>query len=334
MSEVEVTERLNQLIDAIVKGNAPGHVDQTVVELTALAETLRDLPRAQFKSGLREELEKEVSMSASAATKRKVKLNEPRPVWRRVTPYMIVPDVHQEIDFIKKVFAAKGKVYGLGSQGGYHSEYRIGESLLMIGGGGKGAKWQGAAAPLALHVYVEDTDDVYRRAIKAGAASLVPPTDMTYGERSAAIEDVSGNHWYLATAFGKHHVPHGLPNLMPVFHPRGAQQMVDFLESAFAAEPLAVYRTGRGIVKHAQLRIGESIVEMGEAHGQWQPRSMHFMLNVADCDSAFKHAMKAEGATLISEPANAPYGGRSATIQDPFGNTWYLNSPTPKQIGK
>jgi uncharacterized glyoxalase superfamily protein PhnB len=170
--------------------------------------------------------------------------------------------------------------------------------------------------------------------MKAGAVSLVAPADMMYGERSAAIEDAGGNHWYLATALGKRYVPEGLPNLMTVFHPRGANRMLDFLESAFTAERLAVHQTRKGTVKHAQIRIGESIVEMGEAHGQWQPRPMHFMLNVADCDAAYEHAMKAEGANSVSQPANAPYGGRSATVQDPFGNTWYLNSPTPKPVGK
>jgi hypothetical protein len=40
--------------------------------------------------------------------------------------------------------------------------------------------------------------------------------------------------------------------------------------------------------------------------------------------------MKAEGAISIQAPANQPYGGRSGTIQDPFGNTWYVSSQTKK----
>src|SRR5574341_1134931 len=243
-----------------------------------------------------------------------------RPVrqrFRTVTPYLVVADVHQEIDFIKHVFGARGKVYGLGSQGGYHSELRIGDSRLMIGGGGKGAKWQGTPVPASLHAYVANVNGVYQQAIKAGAISLMPPTDMEYGERGAAIEDPGGNHWYLATAFGPSDVAEGLPEVMPYFNPVGAPRMIQFLEQALGAEQLATHRTPSGRVLHAKLRIGDSIVEMGEAHGQWQSRPMQFMVYVDDSDEAYARAMETEGAISISTPTNAPYGGRTGTIKDP-----------------
>ena len=274
-------------------------------------------------------------MSTKAKTKqsapksaRKTAASNIRKGFRTVTPYLVVMDVRREAKFLKDVFGAKGKIYGgLGSKGGFHSEYRIGDSMLMIGGGGKGSEWKGAAMPASLHVYVEDVDGVYQRAIDAGATSLMPPTDMTYGERGAAIEDVGGNHWYVATAFGPSYVPEGLPTVMPYFNPRGASKMIDFLKAALNAEEMGVYRSAKGVVEHAKLRIGNSVVEMGEAHGQWQSRPMQFMVYVADCDEWYERAMQAEGAISISAPANAPYGGRTGTIQDPFGNTWYLSQP-------
>ena len=338
MSEVGVTENLNQIVDAVLKGEAPGVVKPSMVEIAAVAAELRGLPRQDFKMRLRNELEREVSMSTTGAkTKQSSEAStRSKPAKRAkkgeapttVTPYVVVTDVHRQIDFIKEVFGAKGKIYGLGSQGGYHSEYRIGDSLLMIGGGGEGSKWKGTPVPVSLHVYVQDVDGVYQQAMQAGATSLMPPTDMDYGERGAAIEDIGGNHWYVATAFGPSYVPEGLPAVMPFFNPRGAKKMIDFLERAFAAETLALHESPDGIVHHAKIRIGASIVEMGEAHGQWQPRPMHFMVNVEDCDTAYERAMKAEGALSVSVPANAPYGGRTGTIEDPFGNTWYLHSPT------
>src|SRR6185295_919074 len=115
-------------------------------------------------------------------------------------------------------------------------------------------------------------------------------------------------------------------NLMPFFNPRGAAGMIEFLKQAFAAEEVAVHQSPDGIVHHAKIRIGDSIVEMGEAHGPWQPRPMNFMVYVDDSDDWYRRAMKAEGAISIGEPANQPYGGRTGTIQDPFGNTWYLSS--------
>src|SRR5262249_5146782 len=235
-----------------------------------------------------------------------------------------------QIGFIKQVFDAEGKVYGLGSQGGFHSEYRIGDSMLMIGGGGEGSKWQGTPAPGAFHLYVENVDGVYQRAIEPGGISLTPPTDMFYGERGAGIEDASGNHWYIATAFGANYIPEGVSNLTACFHPIGAPKMIEFLQQAFDAEAVAVHQAPDGRVMHAKVRIGTSIVEMGEAHGPYQPRPMNFMLYVDDADEWYDRAMKAEGSISINRPANQAYGGRTGTIQDPFGNTWYVSSQVPK----
>jgi uncharacterized glyoxalase superfamily protein PhnB len=332
MSESALTERLDQAIDALLRG-APARTvstEEEVARLVNLAGDLRALPRPEFKAQLKAELEREIEMST--ATKTIESTESIQPSWlprgfRMVTPYVIVADVHQEIDFIKQAFGAEGKVYGLGSAGGFHSEYRIGDSMLMIGGGGKGSKWKGESVPAVFHLYVEHVDDVYQRAMQAGAVSLMAPADMDYGERSAGIEDVGGNHWYLATATGPSYVPEGLPDLMPYFHPVGAPRMIEFLKQAFGAEEVGVYKSPDGIVQHAKVRIGDSIVEMGEAHGPWQPRPMHFMVYVDDSDAWYSRAMKAEGAISVHEPADQPYGSRTGALQDPFGNVWYIATP-------
>src|SRR2546429_7411668 len=266
MNEVELTEQLDQAIEAMLSNSpassSPG--DQQVAELLSVAADLRDLPAAGFKSRLQSELGKEISMSATAESIRsdnQSKRSKTRAGVSAVTPYVVVSDVHQEIDFIKKVFGAKGRVYGLGSQGGFHSEYRIGDSMLMIGGGGKGSKWKGTPVPAVFHLYVDNVDGVYQQAMQAGAISLMPPGDMEYGERSAGIEDSGGNHWYIATASGPNYVPEGVPNLMAYFHPVGAPKMIEFLKGAFNAEEIAVYRSPDGVVQHAKIRLGTSIVE-------------------------------------------------------------------------
>ena len=331
MSEVELTERLDQAIEAMLRnprGASPDVLEPTISELLRVAVDLRHLPRADFKARLKDQLERETLMSTKAQSTQSTESPQSkiREGFRTVTPYLVVPDVHEEIAFITSTFGAQGKVYGLGSAGGFHSEYRIGDSMLMIGGGGKGSKWTGTPVPVSLHVYVQDVDGVYQRAVQAGAISLMEPTEMEYGERGAGIEDAGGNHWYLATATGPTYIPEGLPNLMPYFHPIGAPKMIDFLRQAFAAEEIARHQSPDGVVHHAKIRIGDSIVEMGEAHGPWQPRPMHFMVYVDDCDVWYERAMKAEGAVSMGEPANAPYGGRTGTVKDPFDNVWYISS--------
>lgn len=328
MSEVELTDRIDRTVEAILRGGSVDLADTSVANLAGIASELRHLPRETFRLSLKQQL---IDDAMKARPKKAAATLAGRKGFRTVTPYLVVADVRREIEFIRKVFRAQGKLYGgLGSQGGFHSEFRIGDSMLMIGGGGKGSKWQGTPAPAALHAYVPNVDEVYEQAIASGAASLMPPTDMNYGERGAAIEDPGGTHWYIATAFGPTHIPEGLQTVMPFFNPVGASKMIEFLKEALGAEEMGVYRSAKGRVEHAKLRIGDAVVEMGEAHGQWQSRPMQFMVYVADSDAAYARAMNVEGAISLSPPADAPYGGRTGAVQDPWGNTWYLSSPIQK----
>jgi uncharacterized glyoxalase superfamily protein PhnB len=337
MSELVLTEQLDQAIEALLRNpEAPLPAnDSQVAELADIAVELRALPRADFKARLKSELEREASMNAStnemesgrestgesaAAT-----ANPVRATFRTVTPYLTVADVHEEIEFVTKVFGAEGRMYGLGSAGGYHSEYRIGDSMVMIGGGGEGSNWRGTPVPAALHLYVKDVDAVYERALMAGARSLYAPMEQDYGDREAAIQDAGGNQWYIGTRKGDA-FPADAPNLMPYLHPRGAPQMIELLKQAFAAEPEAVHQSSDGIVRHATIRIGSSMIEMGEAHDQWQPMPMTFMLYVDDVDAWYERAMKAEGMTSMSKPGDQAYGDRVGAVKDPFGNVWYIGT--------
>jgi uncharacterized glyoxalase superfamily protein PhnB len=331
MSEVVLTEQLDQAIEAMLRDPdaALPVTDPQVADLVSIAFELRALPRADFKARLKSELEREASMIMGV--EENTRLPQPatdsvRATFRTVTPYLTVADVHEEIEFVTKVFGAEGRIYGLGSAGGYHSEYRIGDSMVMIGGGGEGARWKGSPNPGSLHLYVEDVDAVYERAMQAGATSLMAPTNQEYGDRDAAIVDVAGNHWYIGTSQGTAYKPEGVSDLMPYLHPTGAPTMINFLKQAFGAEELFLYQSPEGMVHHAKIAIGDSIVEMGEAHGQWQPMPMTFMLYVDDVDAWYARAMKAEGMISMSKPGDQAYGDRVGAVKDPFDNVWYLGT--------
>ena len=326
MSEVELTEQLNQAVEAVLRHELPAtSLSPQVAELAVIAAELRDLPREDFKLRLRRELEEEAAMSTG--TKQvAAKVNPVREGFRTVTPYLVVDDVHAEAEFLKQVFGVTGQIYGLGSQGGFHAEYRIGESMIMVGGGGQGSQWKGKAFPGAIHLYVQDVDDVYQRAMQAGATSLMSPKDMEYGERSASIEDVAGNYWYIATAFGADYMHAGVPNLLPSFQPRGAPRMIEFLKQAFAAEEIMVHKSPAGRVLYAEMKIGDAMIEMGEAHGPWQPRPMVLVMYVDDVDAWYARATQAEGAVAKQAPQLQPHGARMGSITDPFDNVWYIAS--------
>lgn len=116
-----------------------------------------------------------------------------------VTPYLIVQEAAQLIDFVKQVFGATETFRGIGSEGGIHAEVRIGNSMVMIGGGGA---WKGEPSPATLYLYIDDVDAVYTRALQAGATSISEPADQPYGDRLAGMKDSFGNMWYVATYIG------------------------------------------------------------------------------------------------------------------------------------
>jgi PhnB protein len=185
-----------------------------------------------------------------------------------ITPYLTVHRAMELVDFVKRAFGAVEIYRGTGSAGGIHAEVRIGNSMLMIGGG------PGIAIeekPAALHYYVEDTDAVYQRALQGGATSIQPPTDHDYGERGASVKDAFGNNWYIATSKGATCIREGFRSLTPYLHPQSAAKTIDFLKQAFEAEEIARYADPSGRIMHAEVRIGDSMLEMGEAHGPYQP---------------------------------------------------------------
>src|ERR1041385_4729577 len=198
--------------------------------------------------------------------------------------------------------------------------------MIRGGGGGQGSQWKGTPLPGAIHLYVEDVDSVYERAVQAGAISLYAPMEQPYGDRDCAVRDVGGNEWYVGTRLGGRYVPEGAHNLMAHLHPKSASQMIDFLKQAFGAEEALVHRSPDGVVHYARMNIGDSVIEMGEAHGEWQPMPSVFMMYVDDVDAWFARASAAEGVTVKERPKLQPHGARMGSIQDPFDNTWYIAS--------
>ncbi|MGH7486295.1 MAG: VOC family protein, partial [bacterium] len=97
--------------------------------------------------------------------------------YRTVTTYLVAQDADKLIDFVKKTFNAVENFRSIGSAGGYHCEVRVGDSMLMIGGGGPGLAWRGNPIPSAFHIYVPDCDATYARALEAGGTSIDKPVD-------------------------------------------------------------------------------------------------------------------------------------------------------------
>ncbi len=241
-----------------------------------------------------------------------------------LTTYLVAQDADGLIDFIKKTFDGEELFRsGPGAEGGLHAEVRVGDSMLMIGGGAAGLKWRGTTMPSAFHIYVPDCDATYARAIEAGATSLHGPTDQPYGERSATVKDASGNFWYIATYMGDNYKSEGAPTLQPYLHPIRVEPVINFMKRAFGAEELGRHTAPDGVVMHTTVKVGNAQMEMGEARDAYEPMPTMFYLYVDDCDALYRRALAA-GAKSISEPQDHPYGDRSGGVIDPFGNKWYI----------
>src|SRR5689334_20386298 len=294
MSELDLTEQLDQAIDAMMAagGVVPVEPGNGVAELLFIAVDLHHLPRADFKARLQIELEGEATMN-TGAKKASPEVSGVREGFRTVTPYLVVSDVHAEAEFLKRTFGVTGQIYGLGSQGGFHAEYNIGGSMIMVGGGGEGSQWKGTPLPTYIHLYVDDVDGIYENAVQAGATNLSAPADRFYGDRECGFRDPGGNQWFVATHQGESFIPQGLPNLMPSLQPIGAPKMIDFLKQAFGAEELRVHKSPDGVVRHATIQVGTSVIEMGEAHGPWQPMPSVFMMYADDVEAWYERATKA-----------------------------------------
>jgi PhnB protein len=113
-----------------------------------------------------------------------------------VSPYLVVPGIAKVIEFAKKAFDAQ-EVYVSKREDGtvQHAEIKIGDSIVMMGEGPP----DGKNFPGMLHLYMEDADTVYKRAIAAGGKSIREPADQPYGDRTSGVDDGFGNQWWIST---------------------------------------------------------------------------------------------------------------------------------------
>ena len=325
MAERSIIDQLDDAVTALLAQREPVMSESNIElgELVAIARELRGLPSEQFRAALKEQLGGKENMSSAKQVEpvrdSKTKKSFKREGFHTVTPYIIAQPAVELVDFVKQAFGAAESFRTTGSAGGLHCEVKIGDSVVMIGGGPTFDP-----RPVAIHLYVSDVDEVYARAIEAGGTSVAAPSDQEYGERIASVKDIGGNEWYIAKRFDQTPIP-DLHTVAVYFHPIGAPKFINFLERAFGAEVVERHQSDQGFVYHAKVRLGDSIVEMGEAHGPWQPMQSAIYMYVEDVDAMYHQALSA-GATSALEPTKQPYGDRSAWVNDEFGNVWYLSS--------
>lgn len=118
-------------------------------------------------------------------------------------------------------------------------------------------------------------------------------------------------------------VPGGYHTVTPYLTVQGAAELIEFLQQAFDAQEKERFTQPDGTIGHAEVRIGNSIIMLGEPKDDCRPMPGAFYLYVADADMVYKCALKA-GATSVMEPADQFWGDRQGGVRDRFGNLWWI----------
>lgn len=116
--------------------------------------------------------------------------------FRSITPYLHVEDLRNLMGFLTHAFGAKEIRKSQTADGTIANAcMQIGDSYIEM------SEVQQGFQPMAcaIHLYVEDADAVYKKAVEVGALSVMEPVTQFYGDREAFVIDPSGNHWYIAT---------------------------------------------------------------------------------------------------------------------------------------
>ena len=122
-----------------------------------------------------------------------------------LSPYIAVRDAAAAIDFYVQAFGAveRFRLVDPGDGRIGHAEIALGSAVMMLSDEypdfGAHSPESIGGSPTKLHLYVDDVDDVFARALAAGATELRPVKDQFHGDRSGMLEDPFGHQWFLAS---------------------------------------------------------------------------------------------------------------------------------------
>ncbi|BCJ91588.1 extradiol dioxygenase [Terrihabitans soli] len=115
----------------------------------------------------------------------------------KVSAYVMAYDAPRILDFMRDAFGGEIILRHDRADGTLmHASVRLGDSTIMIADGTE----EFPSFPAWLHVYVDDVDGTYHRAIEHGATSFDEPKDQLHGERRGGVKDIAGNVWWIGSA--------------------------------------------------------------------------------------------------------------------------------------
>src|SRR3954447_4625931 len=120
-------------------------------------------------------------------------------------------------------------------------------------------------------------------------------------------------------------IPAHYGSITPYILVRGVPQFIDFLKAAFRAVERGRVPLPDGTIGHAEVLIGDSILQMFDAKESWPDTPSFITLYVADCDAVYQRALEA-GAVSVTPLGTNAWGDRMGRVRDPFGNIWWIST--------
>lgn len=118
-------------------------------------------------------------------------------------------------------------------------------------------------------------------------------------------------------------IPEGYRTVTPYLMVPGVRRLLDFMQAAFGAQVKVVKGRDDGSVMHAEVKVGDSMVMLGEPVGEFGPMPTQIYLYVESCDEVYAQAVGAGGESVMP-PTDMPPGERYGGVKDPSGNLWWI----------
>ena len=120
--------------------------------------------------------------------------------------------------------------------------------------------------------------------------------------------------------------PSHYTSVAPYLITRDAARVLDFLRDALDAEPLRRFDMPDGTIMHAEVRIDDTVVMLGDAGDNWPAAPTHVHVYVRDVDASYERALKAGGVSVQAPNQREGDPDRRGGVKDPGGNTWWFST--------
>jgi PhnB protein len=280
---------------------------------------------------------------------------------RGPVPHLVVAGASEAIAAYAELFGAE-EIYRAPGPGGIvlHAMIRIGDSIITLSDEQPQARsfapGKFGGSPVNLHVYVDDADAAFARALSAGATELAPVRYQFWGNRHGSFTGPFGHTWWVATRVAdvpgeeiaqlaaralagetieepasaeRLPVPDGWSTVTTSLVVSDVGAAARFYAEAFGATTRSQTPAPDGEPFHAEIQIRDQILMLSRAPSnrssptQLGGTPVQLTYYVEDTDTAVAEALAA-GAKLLIEPQDMFWGDRWAELEDPFGHVWSL----------